>query len=157
MRLADFVCFEAIIAELKAAERDGVITELIAQLDKAGRLGKGKREEITKAVIERENEASTGMGKGIAIPHVKHPAVKNMVAAIGKSTRGVDFFALDKQSVYSIILLVSPADEPDEHLHAMESIFRHLQSQRFRKFLRQSLTAEQIKELIIEADENPNL
>jgi len=157
MKFADFVCFEAVIPELKAGDRDGVIAELVASLDKAGRLGKSSREEIARVVIKREKEASTGMGKGVAVPHVKHQAVKDVVAAIGQSSAGIDFSALDKQLVYSVILLISPVDNPDKHLQAMENIFRHLQQEKFRRFLRQSQTAEQIESLLREADENPSL
>jgi len=157
MKFADFVCFEAVIPELKAGDRDGVIAELVASLDKAGRLGKDNCEEIAKAVIKREKEASTGMGKGVAVPHVKHQAVKDVVAAIGQSSAGIDFSALDKQLVYSVILLISPMDNPDKHLQAMENVFKHLQQEKFRRFLRQSQTAEQIESLLIEADENPSL
>jgi len=157
MKFADFVCFEAIIPKLKASNRDNAIAELIASLDKARRLGKGNREEITKAVIKREKEASTGMGKSVAVPHVKHEAVKDVVATVGQSSVGIDFSSLDKQLVYSVILLISPVDNPDRHLQAMESIFKHLQRDRFRKFLRQSQTAEEIEDLLREADENPSL
>jgi mannitol/fructose-specific phosphotransferase system IIA component (Ntr-type) len=157
MKFADFVCFEAIIPELKTTDRDGVIAELVWALDKAKRLKRGKCDEIISAVIKRENEASTGIGKGVALPHVKHPGVKDVVAAVGKSSVGVDFSALDKQPVYSVILLVSPVDNPDRHLQAMESIFRHLQHEKFRKFLRQSSTAAQIEDLLREVDENPSL
>jgi len=154
MKFADFVCFEAAIPELKACDRDGAIVELVSSLDKAGKLGRGSREEIIKAVIERENEASTGMGKGIAVPHVKHKAVKDVVAVIGQSGTGIDFSALDKKPVYSVILLISPVDNADKHLQAMESIFKHLQHEKFRKFLRQCRSPAQIEELLKEADEN---
>ena len=157
MKFSEFVCFEAIIPELRSDDRDDVIAELVLALDKAGRLGRGNREDIIKAIIKREREASTGMGKGVAVPHVKHPAVKDVVASVGQSSEGIDFSALDKQPVYSVILLISPVDNPDKHLQAMESIFRHLQQEKFRKFLRQSQSVEQIKDLLIEADENPLL
>jgi PTS system nitrogen regulatory IIA component len=157
MKFVDFVCFEATIPELQARDRDGVITELVSALEKAGRLKKGRRADIIKAMIKRENEASTGMGKGIALPHVKHSGVKDIVAAIGKSSTGIDFSALDKQPVYSVILLISPVDNPDKHLQAMENIFRHLQQEKFRKFLRQSRSAEEIEDLLREIDENPAL
>jgi PTS system nitrogen regulatory IIA component len=156
MKLRDFVCLEATIAELQASDRDGVITELVSSLDKAGRLAKGKRQDVVRAVIKRENEASTGLGKGVAVPHVKHKAVKEVVAAIGQSSRGIDFLALDKQPVYSVILLISPVDDPDSHLQAMESVFKHLQQERFRKFLRQCRTTEQVEDLLTEADEDPS-
>lgn len=155
MGFADFVCFEAIVPELKAEDRDGVIAELVSALDKAGRLGKGNCENIIKKMIKREEEASTGMGKGIAVPHIKHNAAKDVVAAIGCSSSGIDFSALDKQPAYLVVLLVSPVDDPDKHLKAMEHVFKHLQQEKFRKFLRQSQTVEQIKVLLLEVDENP--
>ena len=157
MIFADFVCFKATIPELKAQDRNGVIAELVSSLDKARRLGKGKPKELARAVIKREKEASTGMGKGVAVPHVKHKTVKDVVAAIGLSSAGIDFSALDKQPVYSVILLISPVDNPDRHLQAIETIFKHLQQEKFRRFLRQAQTAEQIKDLLQEADENPSL
>lgn len=156
MKLIDFVCLEATITELQASDRDGVIEELVMSLDKAGKLGKGKSRDIIREVIKRENEASTGLGKGVAVPHVKHKAVKQVVAAIGQSSAGIDFFALDKQPVYSVILLISPSEDPDKHLQAMESVFKHLQKERFRKFLRQCRSIEQIEDLLIEADEDPS-
>ena len=157
MKFADFVCFKATVPELQARDRDGAIAEIVSALDKAGKLGKGKCKEISREVIKREKEASTGMGKGVAVPHVKCKLVKDVIAAIGLSSAGIDFSALDKQPVYSVILLISPADEPDKHLQAMENVFRHLQQDKFRRFLRQSRTVNDIKDLLLEADENPSL
>jgi len=157
MKFEDFVCFEATIPKFRASDRDGVIAELVSSLDKAGKLGKGNCKKITRAVIKRENEASTGMGKGVAVPHVKHKAVKEVVAAIGQSSEGIDFSALDKQPVYSVILLISPVNESDKHLQAMENIFRNLQYEKFRSFLRQCRSAEQIEDLLKEVDEGSSL
>ena len=157
MRFEDFVCFEATIPEFQTSDRDGAIEELISSLNKAGKLGNGNSKAITRAVIKRENEASTGMGKGVAVPHVKHKAVKDVVAVIGQSGTGIDFSALDKQPVYSVILLISPASEPDKHLQAMENIFRNLQYEKFRSFLRQCRSAEQIEDLLRETDEGSSL
>jgi len=154
MKFADFVCFKATVPELQARDRDGAIAEIVSSLDKAGKLGKDKCKEITRVVIKREKEASTGMGKGIAVPHVKYKLVKDVIAAIGLSSAGIDFSALDKQPVYSVILLISPVDEPDKHLQAMENIFRHLQQDKFRKFLRQCRNAEHVEDLLREADED---
>ena len=157
MRFADFVCFEAIVGELQATDRNGAISELAGALEKADQLGKGNLEKVMRAVIKRENEASTGVGKGIAVPHVKHKAVNEIIAAVGQSSRGIDFSALDRQPVYTVFLLISPVEEPDRHLQAMEKIFKHIQQEKFRKFMRQSQTAEQIEDLLREVDENPSL
>ncbi len=156
MKFADFVCFEATIPALQAQDRNGVITELVASLVKAGKLPGKSAGEIAKAVIKREDEASTGMGKGVAVPHVKHAAAKDVIAVIGQTDAGIDFAALDEQPVYSVILLVSPVDNADRHLQAMENLFRHLQKEKFRKFLRQCRTPEAFEDLLKEADENPS-
>jgi len=157
MKFSDFVCFDATVSQLNATDRDSVIAEMVDSLDKAKKLGTAKAKTIASAVIKREAEASTGMGKGIAIPHVKHKAVKDVVAAIGQCPTGVDFSSLDKQPVHSVILLISPANLPEKHLQAMEKIFKHLQGEKFRKFLRQSQTAAEIEDLLKEADENAAL
>jgi len=156
MKFQDFMCFEATIPVLTAHDRNGAITELVSSLVKAGKLPAGSAAEVAKAVIKRENEASTGMGKGVAVPHVKHPAVHDVVAVIGQTDTGIDFSSLDEQPVYSVILLISPPDNADRHLQAMENIFRHLQKEKFRKFLRQSRTPEAFEDLLREADENPS-
>jgi nitrogen PTS system EIIA component len=157
MKFAELVCFDAVIPELQSSDRDGAIGELVRALGKAGELGGATPEEIIKSVIKRENEASTGLGRGVAVPHIKHNGLKDVVAAIGRSSNGINFSSLDKKPVFSVILLLSPVDDPDKHLQAMENIFRHLQRDNFRKFLRQSQTAAQIVDLIKEADENPSL
>jgi len=157
MKLADFVCFEATVSELQAADRDAVIAELVGALHKAGRLGKNDKDKVKRAIIRRENEASTGMGKAVAVPHVKHDAVSRPVAVVGLSRRGIDFKALDKQPVYSVILLISPTDNPENHLKAMECMFGHLLNEKFRSFLRQAATSAEVEDLLREADENPSL
>ncbi len=157
MKFTDFFCFEATIPELQATNRDGAIEELVSSLNKQGKLGKGNKKNIVRAIIKRENEASTGMGKGVALPHVKHKAVKDIVAVMGLSSIGIDFFSLDQSPVHSVILLVSPVGEPDKHLQAMENIFLHLQREKFLKFLRQCTKSEQVKDLLVEADEDPSL
>ena len=152
MKLSDFICFESVIPQLKSSDRDEVIVEMVEALGKAGKLGKAKAGDIAKAVIDRENEASTGIGKGVAVPHVKFGKISDVVATVGGCAEGLDFSSLDKKPVYSVILLLSPDDNPDKHLHAMENIFRNLQKEDFRKFLRQAKTAEAIKEAIVDHD-----
>ncbi|WP_428389837.1 PTS sugar transporter subunit IIA [Mucisphaera sp.] len=153
MKLQSFIASHAILPELSSTSRDDVIRELIdSVLQDADIADPSLAQELIDAIIEREKHGSTGFGKGVAVPHVKHDQIKKMAAAVGVSAKGVDFNALDKQPVYSIILLLSPKDKPDEHLQAMESIFSQLQNDQFRKFLRQSSTKQEIEELIEEAD-----
>lgn len=153
MKLMDFVVPEAVLPELEATDREGVIHELVSALAKAKAIDEKDLDSICKAVIARERQGSTGFGKGVAVPHEKHEAVGKMIAAVGRSSKGVDFAALDRAPVYCFLLLLSPRDNPDQHLQAMESIFRHLQRDTFRRFLRQAETREAILDLLGEADE----
>ena len=153
MRLSDIFVGEAIVPNLRAKTRNETIEELAASLADAGAVPKSKVVEIISAVKARESQATTGIGKGVALPHAKLKGIKKPVGTIGRSSDGIDFAALDSKPVYSVILLLSSPDEPDEHLQAMETIFKHVQRDIFRKFPRQSETREAIVDLIKEADE----
>ena len=152
MKLTEIVVESAIIPSLQSVERDGVLTELVDTLVSAGGLDEPFRDEIIARLIERETKGSTGFGRGVAVPHAKHPSVKQLTAVVGLSERGIDFAALDKQPVYSVFLLLSPQDQPEEHLQAMEVIFKNLSKDTFRRFLRQAQSVEEIKTLLDEAD-----
>ena len=153
MKLSDFIINEATIPELQATDRNGVIREMVSALVPYIGLDEEEAALISKAVIQRENQGSTGFGKGVAVPHVKHASVKRIAATIARSSTGVDFAALDRAPVYIVVLLLSPPDNPDQHLASMENIFRHLQRDNFRRFLRQASSKAEIIELIQEADE----
>ena len=153
MKLSDLIHEESVIAELQATDRNGVIRELVQSLADHRAIPAEHADTIARATIARERQGTTGFGKGVAVPHVKHECVKAMTATIGRSSRGVDFAALDRAPVYAVVLLLSPTNAPEDHLAAMEKIFRYLQREKFRRFLRQAGTHEAIVELIKEADE----
>jgi mannitol/fructose-specific phosphotransferase system IIA component (Ntr-type) len=153
MKLREFIVTEAIVPQLGATDRDGAVRELVTSLAKAGALPEDAVDEIVGAVIKREQNGSTGFGKGVAVPHVKHPKVKRMAGTVGRSAGGIDFAALDHQPVYSVFLLLSPENEPQQHLQAMNIVFSNLQKDMFRRFLRQAETREGIVELLDEADQ----
>ena len=152
MKLKEFIVQDAILPELKASSRDDAIRELVAALAASGAVAESSVDEIVAALIKREKNGSTGFGKGVAVPHVKHAAVKKMAAGVGRSVAGLDFSALDSQPVYSVFLLLSPENQPQQHLQAMNIVFSNLQKDMFRRFLRQSDTKQKIVELLDEAD-----
>lgn len=152
MRLTQLVASNAIVPRLKGTHRDEVIGELIDALIAAGHTPAHLRDDLIRAVLERERRGSTGFGRGVAVPHVKHPALERMVAAIGLSDRGVEFNALDRQPVHTVFLLLSPEDRPEEHLQAMEIIFKNLSKETFRRFLRQAQSVEGVQAVLEEAD-----
>lgn len=154
MKLVDLVHPDAIIAELESADRNGAIRELVDALAGAGVVGQAEVDAVAKSIIARERtRGTTGFGKGVAAPHGKVSGVKQPVAAIGRSSQGIDFSSLDGEPVFGLVLILSPEDQPEEHLRAMDLVFRNLQQERFRRFLRQADRVEKIRELLREADE----
>jgi PTS system fructose-specific IIA component/PTS system nitrogen regulatory IIA component len=154
MKFADFVSTEAIRADLAAEDKESVIAEMIGSMVETGHIAAEDVDSILKAIMKREELGSTGIGRGIAVPHTKHPSVDRLVGTVGISTEGVDFNSLDGERVQLLFLLISPPDRPGDHLRALENISRQLRDNTFCKFLKQSKTAEAIQQLLEEADNN---
>jgi PTS system fructose-specific IIA component/PTS system nitrogen regulatory IIA component len=152
MKFADFVSTDAIRAELESFDKESVIREVTRSLVTAGQLGEDDYESIVAAIMKREDLGSTGIGRGVAVPHTKHPSVDRLVGTVGVSSEGVDFNSLDGEKVQLFFLLISPPDRPGDHLRALENISRQLRDDTFCRFLKQSKTAEDIRLLLEEAD-----
>ncbi len=154
MKFADFVCIDAIKAELTADNKEGVIRELVRSLINAGQIQEAEEDSIVKAIMKREELGSTGIGRGVAVPHTKHPSVDRLIGTVGVSQEGIDFQSLDGEKVQLFFLLVSPPDRPGDHLRALENISRQLRDDTFCRFLKQSKTRDDIKQLLEESDTN---
>jgi PTS system nitrogen regulatory IIA component len=153
MKLSDFVVREAIVVDLKATGKEEAIREIVASLHAAGRLTADDQESVLRAILNREELGSTGIGQGVAVPHTRHPAVSRLIGTVALSRHGVDFAALDGDPVDILFLLVSPPNQPGDHLRALENISRHLKDERFVSFLRQAKSREQVVDLLDEADQ----
>lgn len=154
MKFADFICVNAIKPELASYDKDAVITELVESLVASGEIKTDDKEDIIAAVMKREELGSTGIGRGVAVPHTKHPSVEKLVGTVGVSVDGVDFNSLDGEKVQLFFLLISPPERPGDHLRALENISRQLRDDTFCRFLKQSKTVEDINQLLEEADNN---
>ena len=152
MKLSDYMVADAVVPDLDVTTREEVIHALVTALATAGKIDQASVDGIVEKIVERENMGSTGIGKGIAVPHIKHSSVKNIVGTIGCSQVGIDFKSLDQAPVYTVLLLVSPESDPDKHLEAMENLFSHLSQDSFRKFLRQAHSKDDIIEIINDSD-----
>lgn len=153
MKLTEFVVREAIQPSLKASGKEEVIREMVSSLKASGAINPAEEEELVAAILRREELGTTGIGNGVAVPHTKHKNLPRVSAAVAISRGGVDFAAVDGEDVHIFIMVISPADRPGEHLRALEKISRHLKSQDFCNFLRQSATTADIWDLLVEADE----
>lgn len=154
MKFADFVSREAVIADLTADTKEGVIREMVRALLDVGKIAPSEYEGIVKGIMKREELGSTGIGKGVAVPHTKHPSVDRLIGAVGVSSEGVDFTSLDGEKVNLFFLLISPPDRPGDHLRALENVSRQLRDDTFCKFLKQAKSADDILQLLDEADNN---
>ena len=95
---------------------------------------------------------STGIGRGVAVPHTKHPSVDRLVGTVAVSRKGIEFESLDGEPVQLFFLLVSPPDRPGDHLRALENISRQLRDDEFCRRLKAAQTPTEIEHLLEEAD-----
>ena len=154
MKFADFVSREAIRANLQAGEKEAVVREMVTALLEAEKIEEEQYESIVRAVLKREELGSTGIGRGVAVPHTKHPSVDELVGAVAISSGGVNFDALDGEKVFLLFLLISPPDRPGDHLRALENISRQLRNDDFCRFLKHSKSQDEVWQLLEEADQN---
>src|SRR5262245_59447377 len=155
MRMSDFVVREAILPELKATNKEGVIREMVESLRSAGYFKGGEPDDIVKAIMKREQLGSTGIGRGVAIPHTKHASVDRLVGTIAVSRSGVNFDAVDGEPVFVLVLLVLPQDRPGDHLRALENVARSMRDDGFVRSMRQSTTRDAIWEMLDDAPTQP--
>lgn len=154
MKFADFVSRESIRANLAADDKEGAIREMTRALMDAGKIASEEFEAIVKAILKREDLGSTGIGRGVAVPHTKHASVERLVGSVAVSADGVDFNSLDGEKVHLLFLLISPPDRPGDHLRALENVSRQLRDDTFCRFLKQAKTSADIVTLLDEADAN---
>ncbi len=153
MKLSDFVVRDAILVDLQATTKEPAIREIVQSLCGSGRLAEADADGVARAILNREELGSTGIGQGVAVPHTRHPKVDRLIGTVALSRKGVDFAALDGEPVDVLFLLVSPPNQPGDHLRALENISRHLKDERFVSFLRQAKTREQVIDVLDEADQ----
>lgn len=154
MKFSSFILVDAIRADLKAEDKRSVVEELVGAIVTAEGVKAEEQESIVQAVMKREELGSTGIGRGVAVPHTKHGSVNRLIGTVGISRDGVDFNSLDGEKVQIFFLLVSPPDRPGDHLRALENISRQLRDDTFCRFLKQAKSVEDIKQLLDEADSN---
>ena len=151
MKITDFLDQRAIKIGLTASDKEGILKELADVLAEVKDIG--DKRAIVKALLERENLGSTGIGQGIAIPHGKTDRVNELVAVLGVSRKGVNFEALDGEPVYIIFLLVAPKDTAGPHLKALAQISRLLRDSYLCELIKRCQTPNEVYELIKHEEE----
>ncbi len=139
-----------IISELKTSDKRGIIEEMVDYAISKSLLAKTKRKTVIEALLEREKMGSTGLGKGIAIPHVKIKGFTGELALLGRSRPGVDFKSIDGEPVHIFFLLVSAAKDADKHLSILQWISGLARHQDFKRFIVGAANAKEILGILSE-------
>jgi len=141
MDLGDILSEGQIVTDLKAADRWQAIDELIDVLVATGKIKPEHRDTIAGVVKKRETSMSTGIGFGIGIPHASTDLILEVVGALGRSSSGVNFDALDNQPVNLVMLFLVPQGQFQKHLHTLANIAKLLHKADFRQSLHQAASA----------------
>jgi fructose-specific phosphotransferase system IIA component len=148
MALIDLISEDIVKVPMTAETKQQAIEELIDVLVKAGKVK--DRTKVLEAVLKRENLGSTGLEKGIAVPHAKSEEVPNLTLAIGVSPKGVDFNAIDgKPSKVFFLMLASP-DQSGPHIEALADIARLTRSETFCRLLTVAASPREVVQLFKE-------
>jgi nitrogen PTS system EIIA component len=150
MRILDVLKKEAVISDLEAADKKGVLEELSEPVSKMFNLEKN---DLVNILLERESLGSTGIGGGIGIPHGKLRELDNLVLGFGLSRRGVDFESMDGRPTHIFFLLVTPENSTGLHLKLLARISRILKNDPFKAKLMAAGNADDIIGIIAEEDE----
>ena len=146
MKLIDVLDESVVKVELEAEDKEEVFAEMIELLVRAGRLE--DRDRALRAILAREEMATTGIGSGVAVPHGKEPSVKALVAALGISKTGIEYDATDGEPVYLVFLVLAEANNPGPHVQCLGEIARLLQVPGLNDRLRTAKTAKEALDLI---------
>ncbi|MBF0619370.1 MAG: PTS sugar transporter subunit IIA [Candidatus Omnitrophica bacterium] len=156
MKILDFLCSDAVSADLKATNKKEIIEEMVTMMVEAGAFEKKHKAKIIETLMAREALGSTAIGQGIAIPHGKTDCVDKLVAGLAISKKGIDFDALDGEPAYIFFLLAAPVDSAGPHLKALARVSRLLKDKYFRESLRSAKDRKDILELVSREDAQIN-
>ena len=146
MKLSKFCAEDLISFDLKGKTKNEIIEELV-NIASRSKLVKDK-DEVLKAVLEREKLVTTGVGYGVAFPHAKTKAIKGIVIAFGRSKAGIDFDAMDKKSVHLFFLIAAPEDAIGAHLNVMARLSYLMKSEKNRDSLMKITNPRELLELL---------
>ncbi len=151
MKLMDILSEDRVKIPLENTDKNKIIEEMVALIDKSRQLT--NKDQILKAVLDREAVMSTGIGEEIAIPHGKSDGVEDIVAALGITKEPVDFHSLDDKPVRLVWLLVGPQDQTGPHLKALSRISRLMHKKDFRDRLINTVEPKDVIDVINSEEE----
>ena len=151
VKISSIMNEELVNLSLESETKERVIEEMANAILKKREIL--DRKKFLQAIMDRENLESTGIGRGIAIPHARTDAIDEMVVVFGRSRVGVDFSSLDGKPAQLFFLIVAPEKEKSAYINVLARLSRLLRKEDFRRNLEQAPTPEKVIELIEKNEE----
>jgi mannitol/fructose-specific phosphotransferase system IIA component (Ntr-type) len=150
-KLIGYLRTDALVLDMTAASKEGAIRELVQVVVDHGDVSADDQESVVQAVLAREERGSTGLGEGIAIPHVRDcEHVTGLTGAFGRSSSGIPFDAIDGNPVDLVFLILGGSDTNDEHIKILQGLASLRQNPHFLRFLRDAADEEAVVDVIKE-------
>jgi mannitol/fructose-specific phosphotransferase system IIA component (Ntr-type) len=146
-KLADLIVKERIV-ELKGTSKDEVLKEMVEALAKAPEVA--DKEAFYRAILDRETILSTGIGLGIAVPHAKISTVKGIVAALGKTKKGISYGALDDQPVHIVVMIGASDSQQSDYIRALARVTLLLKNEKIRQAIVGAETTDAVYDILKE-------
>lgn len=150
MKLMDFVSPATVILDLDGSSKEELLGRMVQKLLDAGKIKDPSR--LLASLMERERVMTTGIGRGIAVPHAISAEVSEQLIVLGRAPRGVDYDSLDRAPVHFVFLLVGSPASSDRHLKTLARISRLIQHSNFIEEIKQAATVEDILRILSEED-----
>ena len=147
LNLLKYISADTIAPELpQGASKKEIISMLLDVLDRQNRLP--NHDAAMQALLKREEQMSTGIGDGVALPHAKIHGIKDILAVVGISKEGIDFDALDGGKVHIVVLILSPDNKPVPHIQFMAAITKLLNDKERRERIFNAKRNAEIMEIL---------
>lgn len=154
MKLAKLLSAEQIILDMKSLEHWPAIMELVDHLVVTEKLPESLKDEVLAALKTREDQVSTGIGSGVAIPHAFSEHIEEVVTVFGRSKTGLDFESIDNAPVHLIILFIVPHKDYQLHLRTLAAIAKMFTNCEVRRQMNEAQTRDEILSIL---DSKPRL
>ncbi len=148
IKITDYITEDLIDLDLKSKNREGILIELSELLEKSPNVT-GEEKDIYKALVDREKLGSTGIGKGVAIPHAKTESATGLTVAFGVSKEGIDFNSLDEEEVHLFFVFASPNKDSQVYLKVLARISRLIREEEIRENLLNCKTPREVIDCMI--------
>ena len=151
MQISELLRSDLVKVGLESDEKESAIAEALELLVASGDVT--DRDAAYDALVEREGKGTTGIGEGVGIPHAKDESITRLVMALGTSTDGIEFDAIDGDPVTIMFLILAEIDNPGPHVEALAQVARLCQTPGFRRRLCQCRSSQEALDVIVEFEE----